>query len=217
MGNLLYNSGSSSAEKSSLTTMMQMNDQKNLRVPAVVEEILSETAAVGFKMASEPLAGSLLRTLAASKPSGNFLELGTGTGVSTAWLLDGMDKDSQLVSVENDLTVVSIAKKYLGQDQRLNLQVEDAGAFVEILGQSNQQFDLIFADTWAGKYTRLEEALRILKPGGFYVIDDMLPQVNWQEGHALKVALLVAELESRNDLTIAKLNWASGIIIATKL
>lgn len=193
-----------------------MNEQKNLKVPSVIQEILSETAAIGFQMASEPLAGSLLKTLAASKPSGNFLELGTGTGVSTAWLLDGMDKDSQLVSVENNLTVASIAQKYLGQDQRLTLRVEDAEAFIKTLVRSHQKFDLIFADTWVGKYTHLEEVLYILKPGGFYVIDDMLPQTNWLEGHEIKVASLVAELDNRSDLTITKLNWASGIIIATK-
>ncbi len=194
-----------------------MNDQKDLRAPAVVEEILSDTVAIGFPMASEPLAGSLLRTLAASKPSGNFLELGTGTGVSTAWLLDGMDKNSQLVSVENDRTVASVAQKYLGHDRRLTLRVEDAEIFVESLGQSSQQFDLIFADTWAGKYICLEEVLCSLKPGGFYVIDDMLPQANWLEGHELKAASLVIELDSRRDLTITRLDWASGIVIATKL
>ncbi len=190
---------------------------KNLRVPSVINKILSETAAIGFQMASEPMAGSLLRTLAASKPSGNFLEIGTGTGVSTAWLLDGMDKDSHFISVENDLKVVSIAQKYLGQDQRLMLCIEDAEVFIEALATSSQKFDLIFADAWAGKYTHLEEILCILKPGGFYVIDDMLPQSNWLEGHELKVASLVADLDNRSDLTITKLNWASGIIVATKL
>ncbi|MBA2749292.1 MAG: class I SAM-dependent methyltransferase [Tatlockia sp.] len=195
-----------------------MNEQNNLKVPTIVEKILSDTLVIGFQMASEPLAGSLLRTLAASKPSGNLLELGTGTGVSTAWLLDGMDKDSQLVSVENDCTLASIAQKYLGQDQRLTFRVEDAEAFVETLYKSSRQkFDLIFADTWAGKYTHLDEVLYILKPGGFYVIDDMLPQTNWLEGHELKASLLVSELDSRSDLVITKLNWASGIIIATKL
>jgi predicted O-methyltransferase YrrM len=53
-------------------------------------------------MASEPLVGALLRSLAASKPGGRFLELGTGTGVATAWLLDGMDDRATLVSVDND-------------------------------------------------------------------------------------------------------------------
>lgn len=42
------------------------------------------TRELGFSMAFEPLVGSLLRTLAASKRLGVFLEIGTGTGIGTA-------------------------------------------------------------------------------------------------------------------------------------
>jgi hypothetical protein len=31
----------------------------------------------------------------------------------------------------------------------------------------------------------------MLKPGGLYVIDDMLPQPNWPEGHAAKAEVLI--------------------------
>src|SRR5690349_12276792 len=79
-----------------------MNDYTNLSAPTALAGILAETAALGFGMVSEPLTGSLLRTLAAVKPDGDFLELGTGTGAATAWLLDGMDARSRLISVEND-------------------------------------------------------------------------------------------------------------------
>jgi predicted O-methyltransferase YrrM len=55
-----------------------MNDQKNLKFPQTVAKILSETTKIGFQMGANPLAASLFRTLAASKPAGEFLELGTG-------------------------------------------------------------------------------------------------------------------------------------------
>ena len=88
--------------------------------------------------------------------------------------------------------------------------------FLSQIEKTGQQFDFIFADTWAGKYTHFKAALHALKSGGFYIIDDMLPQPNWVEGHELKVAALIAELENSQDLLLTKLNWASGIIIATK-
>ena len=166
-------------------------------------------------MASEPLTGSLLRTLAASKPSGSFLELGTGTGIATAWLLDGMDGDTTLDSVDNDSRVAAIAQKYLGQDRRATFHVEDASILIQHWVEQKQRFDLIFADAWVGKYALLEEVLSLLKPGGLYVIDDMLPQVNWIEGHEINVKALIEKLESRQDLTFSQLVWASGIIIAT--
>jgi hypothetical protein len=58
--------------------------------------------------------------------------------------------------------------------------------------------------------------LSLLRPGGFYVIDDMLPQANWLEGHESNVKVLIEVLESRQDLALTKFSWASGIIIATQ-
>ncbi|MEL7140830.1 MAG: class I SAM-dependent methyltransferase [Cyanobacteria bacterium J06643_4] len=184
--------------------------------PARIERLYAETEQLGFQMVSEPLAGSFLRTLAASKPHGDLLELGTGTGVSTGWLLDGMCPDSQLITVENDKALAQVAQKHLSDDPRISFYIEDAETVLERLERNGYQFDLIFADTWIGKYFRLERTLQLLKPGGLYIIDDMLPQPNWPEGHDLKVAELIETLEQRPDLHLTHLTWASGIIIATK-
>lgn len=193
-----------------------MNDKESLQSPTLLSQILSETVAAGFQMASEPLTGSLLRTLAASKPSGSFLELGTGTGISTAWLLDGMDGNTTLDSVDNDSHVAAIAQKYLGHDRRVAFHVEDASILIQCWVGQKRQFDLIFADAWVGKYALLEEILSLLKFGGLYIIDDMLPQTNWIEGHEFNVKALIKTLANRQDLTFSQLDWASGIIIATK-
>lgn len=191
-----------------------MNDTANLHPPKVLQAIQHDTNASGFPMASEPQTGSLLRTLAAAKPSGAFLELGTGTGLSTAWILEGMDDASTLISVDNEGPVQAIAKRRLGHDPRVTFHLADGAAFLETL--KGQSFDFIFADTWPGKYDHLDEAFALLKPGGLYIIDDMLPQANWPPGHDLKAAALIATLEQRPAVTITKLSWASGLIIATK-
>jgi predicted O-methyltransferase YrrM len=191
-----------------------MNDSTNLNPPPILEDLIQATRETGFKLASEPATGSLLRTLAASKPSGSFLELGTGTGIGTAWLLAGMDQESSLVTVENDKKFIDVAQRFLSSDSRVEFRIEDAAAIIGGLPQ--RSFDLIFADTWAGKYTHLDETLELLKPGGIYFIDDMLPQPTWPEDHSPKVERLIVDLESRDELTITKLNWASGIIIAVK-
>lgn len=191
-----------------------MNDLSNLNEPTAIAGIWADSRACGFTMASEPLTCSLLRTLAATKPAARFLELGSGSGLSTAWLLDGMDAASQLTTVDNDEALLSVLKKHLGADPRLTVACADGDDFLRSL--QGQRFDFIFADTWAGKYRLLDEALALLNPGGLYVIDDMLPQPNWPEGHAEKVADLVATLEQREDFRLTKLSWASGVMLAAR-
>lgn len=191
-----------------------MNDLSHINEPKSVPAIWADTRAAGFTMASDPLTCSLLRTLAAAKPSSRFLELGSGTGLSTAWVLDGMDSKSHLTTIDNDELLLSILKRHLGADPRLHVVCSDGDDFVRSL--RGEHFDFIFADTWTGKYRLLHDALALLNPGGLYVIDDMLPQPNWPEGHAEKVANLVATLEQVEGFRVTKLSWASGVILATK-
>src|SRR5271154_92200 len=98
--------------------------------PKAYKQIDQSTVELGFTMASDVLTCSLLRTLASTKPSGKFLELGTGTGLSTAWILDGMDSGSTLISIDNDPSLLSIAENYLGADKRLSLVNTDSGDWI---------------------------------------------------------------------------------------
>ncbi len=79
-----------------------MNQDIHQPVPAAYHAIDEATKASGFTMASDIYTCSLLKTLAASKPRGRFLELGTGTGLSTSWILAGMDANATLDSIDND-------------------------------------------------------------------------------------------------------------------
>jgi hypothetical protein len=58
--------------------------------------------------------------------------------------------------------------------------------------------------------------LDMVEKGGIYIIDDMLPQQNWPTGHAEKAAQLIADLDSREDIILTKMGWATGIVIITK-
>jgi predicted O-methyltransferase YrrM len=191
-----------------------MNNKVINKIPKQYRGIESETKKAGFTMASDVLTGSLLRTLVCAKPGSKVLELGTGTGLSTSWLLDGMDSNSSLISVDYDARFLQIASKYLGADHRLTLVESDGGEWIEKNRQ--ERFDFIFADTWHGKYFLLNEAIEMLNKGGIYFIDDMLPQPNWPEGHDLKVQKLIEDLEQRDDIVLTKLSWSTGIILAVK-
>ena len=185
----------------------------NVRLPAYYPDILQQSQDIGFGMNSDVLTGSLLRTLAASKPGGAMLELGTGCGLGTSWILDGMDPTSSLVSVDTDPATQAIAREALGADPRLQFLVEDGSAF---LARTPHAFDLIYADAWPGKYSDLDRALALVAPGGIYFVDDMLPQPNWPEGHGTKAAALIARLSALDGFQVTSLDCSTGLIICVR-
>lgn len=191
-----------------------MQHSNNFRFPVAYNAIRADSEALGFDMPSEASVGALLRSLTASKPFANCLELGTGTGLATCWLLDGLAEQGSVVTVDNDEQLLSIARQHLSTDKRVNIICQDGDDFLREAVWNKDRYDLIFADTWSGKYRMLDEALSLLLPGGLYVIDDMLPQPNWPEGHADKVDALMAELTQRADLHVCVMNWSCGVVLA---
>jgi predicted O-methyltransferase YrrM len=191
-----------------------MNDTEFADSPPALGPIERDTRALSFTMASDYHTGALLRTLAASKPGGRLLELGTGTGLATAWLLAGMDAAARLITVDTEPALVEVARRHLGGDGRVTFLVRDGAEYLDTA--DGGPFDLIFADAWPGKYDHLDRALALLKAGGFYVVDDMLPQANWPDGHAAHARRLVAELEGRRDIVLTKLGWSTGLIVVTR-
>jgi predicted O-methyltransferase YrrM len=191
-----------------------MDDLQYIQEPPALPEILAATEALGFTMASEARTGALLQVLAASKPAGRLLELGTGTGIATSWLLSGMDKKSTLISVDVSEEFQDVARRAFSSDPRVRFITQDAAAFLWC--QPPSTFDLVFADAMTGKYEALDEALAVVKPGGFYVIDDMLPQPNWPEGHEKKIPVLQSELAQNPLFHVVPIVWASGIVIAVR-
>ncbi len=191
-----------------------MND-KNIETPPSFTTIQKASKEIKFSMPSDLQTGSLLRTLVTSKPKGNFLELGTGTGLSLSWIVEAMDNHSKVISIDNSETYLNIARKHFGADSRVTIICEDGTNWIK--NNQDSKFDLIFADAWPGKYESLDDTLALLKNGGIYIIDDMLYQPNWPDGHQGNVDNLVAYLDTRADLKLTKMNWSTGLIIVAKM
>jgi predicted O-methyltransferase YrrM len=183
-------------------------------LPENLLTIEAKSKEIGFTMPSDRHVGALLRSLIASKPKARVLELGTGASLSLTWMVDGLGQDGSLISIDNDPELISLAHAFFGEDSRVQLICDNGTTWLK--EYNGLSFDLIFADAWPGKYSELEEALALLEPGGFYVIDDMKEQPNWPTGHAAKAAGLIQQLESRNDLLISQMDWSTGVVLATK-
>ncbi|MFF2624768.1 O-methyltransferase [Kitasatospora griseola] len=182
--------------------------------PAVLASIVEGCTSLGFTMSCDLVTGQLLRTLAAARPGGRILELGTGAGASTSWLLSGMDPGATLLSVEQDPVVAAVAAAHLGADRRLELMVGDGAELIDAL--AGRHFDLIFADTWPGKFHHLDQVLGLLAPGGQYLVDDLLPQSTWPSDHAHAVRALMDRLTTDPRLHTTYLDCSTGLLLATR-
>jgi hypothetical protein len=56
----------------------------------------------------------------------------------------------------------------------------------------------------------------LVKVSGVYVIDDMLPQVNWSDGHEKKARQLLAHLQDCTDFQFSFLPIYTGIVLMTR-
>ncbi|WP_298547963.1 methyltransferase domain-containing protein [uncultured Aquimarina sp.] len=191
-----------------------MNDLVVAYKPAIYNLIEEKSREIGFTMPSDLYVGSLLKTLISSKPKSNILELGTGIGLLLSWMIDGMDSESKLITIDNDPTLISIAQDFFGNDHRVSIVCEDGTKWLRTY--KGNKFDLVFADAWPGKYSEIDKVLELIKIGGFYVVDDMSAQENWPDEHQKNVDQLIGYLEGREDIFLTKMNWSTGLVIAVK-
>lgn len=121
--------------------------------------------------------GAALRLLAAAIGARHVAEIGTGTGVSGLWLLRGMTADGILTSVDLEAEHQRLAKQAFSAagvpHTRLRLI---AGAALDVLPRlADGAYDMVVCDgdkTEYGQY--LEEAARLLRPGGIVALDNAL-------------------------------------------
>ncbi len=191
-----------------------MDSAPQTYLPKAVTTIRDRASAIGFDMGSDLQTGQMLRFLAGTKPGGRILELGTGTGLSAAWMLDGMDRDARLLSLDIDPNHQSIAIEFLGNDDRVEFRLMDSAEFIEA-GHA-ESYDLIFADSWPGKFSHLEDTLLMLKRGGIYFVDDMQHATDWHKQHRQNFDHLIQTIESKPDLVTLRLDWSTGLLMATR-
>ena len=184
-------------------------------LPPVVRDAYRRAAALGFAHSCEPATGALLAVLAAAVPAGGrILELGTGSGVGTAWLAHGLTgrADATINTVERDGRLAESAAA-VPWAAVVEVHTGDAETLLPVLGV----FDLVFADAEGGKWTGLDRTIAALRPGGVLLVDAMDLARSPAAGHAATVLRVRRDLLSDPRLVTAELPTASGLILATRL
>jgi predicted O-methyltransferase YrrM len=183
-------------------------------VPPLVAAATARARQAGFPMSSDPTVGQLLAVLAAHLPEDAWvLELGTGTGVGTAWMVSGLlpRTDVTVTSVEKDPANAALAAAG-DWPSFVRLRCGDA---LEALAEGGA-FDLIFADAPGGKWDGLDRTIAALRPHGLLIVDDMTPLPNWTDTHAAAQDKVRQTLMSAPELTSVELTVGSGVILSAR-
>lgn len=124
-----------------------------------------------------PGAGAVLRVLAAALRARAVVEVGTGAGVAALWLLRGMPEDGQLTTIDLEVEHQRAARAAFAEagirPARTRIIPGRASEVLPRLTDGAYDLVLVAADPH-GYPEHVEEALRILRPGGVLAVDGAL-------------------------------------------
>ncbi len=144
------------------------------------DEVLATARAKADELGCVPVkpgAGAALRLLAATIGARSVVELGTGAGVGSVWLLRGMRPDGVLTTIDVEPEHHRAAREtfaaagFAGNRVRLI-----SGRALEVLPRlTDGAYDLVFCDAEKTEYAGyLDQAFRLLRPGGLVAFDNAL-------------------------------------------
>jgi predicted O-methyltransferase YrrM len=124
-----------------------------------------------------PGAGAALSVLAAALGARAVVEIGTGTGVGSVWICRGMPDDGVLTTIDAEVGHQRAAKDVLAEAGIRPSRVRAiAGRPADVLPRlADGGYDMVVASGDVHGYPGVvDEALRLLRPGGVLAVDGAL-------------------------------------------
>lgn len=188
----------------------------------LVREARTRAAELACPSVSRPVA-SLLRVLAASVGAKAAVEVGTGTGVSGAALLAGMDEAGVLTSIDIEAENQRVAKELfsaLGYGHVRSRLI--AGRALDVLWKlSDNSYDIIFIDGDRSEFrAMLDQAKRMLRIDGLVVFNGVLAEgrtadAGERDAETIAVRDVLTAVKSDDDWMPALLTVGDGLLVAS--
>jgi caffeoyl-CoA O-methyltransferase len=146
-------------------------------VSPLLQNLLKETESITglSRWSIGKVEGKLMQFLLKSSGARKAVEIGTFTGFSALMIAEALPDDGLLVTCESNSEFAEIAQRYFTKSphgHKIRLELKPA---VETLQSfSDNSVDFVFIDADKPSYGRyLDEALRILRPGGLVFVDNV--------------------------------------------
>ena len=169
--------------------------------------------------------GAALRLLASVIEARAVVEVGTGAGVSGLWLLRGMRPDGVLTTVDIEAEHQRLARESFAEAGVATQRVRTiSGAALDVLPRlTDGHYDLVFCDGDKAEYgAYLNEALRLLRPGGVVAFDnalwhDRVADPAQRDEDTVSIRELGRQVAERDDLVSVLLPVGDGLLAAKKV
>jgi len=172
-----------------------------------------------------PGTGAALRMLAAVLQAGHVVEIGTGTGVSGLWLLRGMRPDGILTSVDVEAEHQRHAREAFAAEGIPSSRARLInGRALEVLPRlADASYDLVLVDGDKAEYPQyVEEAARLLRPGGVLAIDnalwhDKVADPAQRDPDTIAIRTTVAALAEDERFVASLLPTGDGLLVSVRV
>jgi predicted O-methyltransferase YrrM len=180
-------------------------------LPDVVSRAFDVSRTRGYASFCRNETGRLLATLAATR-SGTLAELGTGTGVGTAWLRSGI-RDARILTAELDPQLAEAAAEIFADDDRVEVLAADWSTL-----RDHGPFSLLFLDAREPKDSGADTIIDLVEPGGIVVLDDFTPCSSWPPVYEGRVDTLREQWLTDERFTTVEVMVApdASVLVATK-
>ena len=171
-----------------------------------------------------PATGAALRMLAASVAARSVAEIGTGTGVSGLWILDGMGPDGVLTTIDVEPEIQREARRAFESGGRARSRTRGIrGRASDVLPRmAARSYDMVVLDVEPEESAALiDHALRMLRVGGVLAVtralwNDHVADPARRDPATVAARELGKALREREDLLTSLLPVGDGLLVAVR-
>lgn len=125
-----------------------------------------------------PEAGQFLMEQVAIHNPKKLLELGTSSGYSTTWLLEGLaDQTAEIITIESNLDRYNLAQEFFKQIDHKNIKISHVRHHApEVFPELNlENLDFVFCDAIKKQTLNLYQLLRsYMTPEAIFIVDNAI-------------------------------------------
>ncbi len=201
----------------------------SLREPEILRQLREEIKIHPYRnMQIAPEQGQFMALLVKLMGAKKTLEIGVFTGYSSLSVALALPPDGKIIACDISEEFTAIAKRYwqkAGVDHKIDLRIAPALSTLNNLLDSGEQesFDLAFIDAdKVNYYEYYEMALKLLRPGGLILIDNVLwngrvVDENVQDENTIAIRNFNAKLHQDQRINLSLVPIADGLTLAWKI